>query len=95
MGLAIRWAMTVLLLVPLGFLMGIPFPLGIRLLKETHTEDHIPWMWGINGVSSVLGAVVTIVIAMSLGFSEALLAGAGCYLTISLIFRPHKPNHNS
>jgi len=89
--LAVRLAMTGISLALLGFFMGIPFPLGFRILKAKQMEDHIPWMWGINGVCSVLGAAITIAIAMSAGFSEALMIGAGCYLLIFLIFRFFSP----
>jgi len=85
--LTIRLLTTVVVLLPLGFLMGFPFPLGIRWLKELKMENHIPWMWGINGICSVLGSVMTIVIAISFGFTEALLVGAGCYFTVFLLFR--------
>jgi hypothetical protein len=46
-------------------------------------EGYIPWMWGINGISSVLGSALTIVVAISFGFTEALLLGAACY---SIVF---------
>ena len=82
----IRLLVTIFLLVPLGFLMGLPFPLGIRSLKERNMQNDIPWMWGINGLSSVLGSVVTIVVAISFGFTEALLVSAGCYFIVFLIF---------
>ena len=85
--LAIRLLAMVVMLIPLGFLMGFPFPLGIRLLKEMKTEKYIPWMWCINGVGSVLGSVMTIVVAISFGFTQALLAGAGCYFIVFLTFR--------
>lgn len=85
--LIIRLLTTVVILLPLGFLMGFPFPLGIRWLKELKMESRIPWMWGINSVCSVLGSVMTIVIAISLGFTEALLAGAGCYFIVFLAFK--------
>ena len=84
--LVIRVLVSVFLLIPIGFLIGIPFPMGIRWLKARNLENHIPWMWGINGVSSVLGSVMTIVIAISFGFTEALLISAGCYLIIFLMF---------
>ncbi len=84
--LVIRVFASVFLLIPIGFLIGIPFPLGIRWLKARSLENHIPWMWGINGVSSVLGSVMTIVVAINFGFTEALLVSAGCYLLIFLIF---------
>jgi hypothetical protein len=81
--LAIRILATVAMLTPLGFLMGFLFPLGLRLLKEMRMEGYIPWMWGINGISSVLGSALTIVVAISFGFTEALLLGAACY---SIVF---------
>ncbi len=86
LNLALRLLVMVLMLIPLGFLMGFPFPLGIRALKETEMDRYIPWMWGLNGVGSVLGSALTIVIAISLGFAQALLLGAICYLFVFLIF---------
>jgi len=86
LNLGLRMLFMVLLMVPLGFLMGFPFPLGIRALKEKEMERYIPWMWGVNGVGSVLGSAFTIVIAISLGFAQALLLGAICYLFVCLVF---------
>lgn len=85
--LAIRILATVALLVPLGFLMGFPFPLGLRLLKEMRMENYIPWMWGINGICSVLGSALTMVVAINYGFTEAFLLGAACYFVVFLAFQ--------
>jgi hypothetical protein len=92
--LAIRLLATVAMLTPLGFLMGFLFPLGLRLLKEMGMEDYIPWMWGINGLGSVLGSALTIVVAIGFGFTEALLLGAACYFIVFLAFQRdlHKTN---
>ena len=87
LALAVRLLATVAVLIPLGFLMGFPFPLGLRLLKEMEMGDYIPWMWGINGVASVFGSVLTLVIAISFGFTEALLLGASCYFVVFLVFQ--------
>jgi hypothetical protein len=84
--LTLRLLVTVLVLSPLGFSMGIPFPLGLRLLKERNMETSIPWMWGINGTGSVLGSVVAIVVAISFGFTQVLLVSALCYFIVFLIF---------
>ena len=85
--LAVRLTAMIIVLIPLGFLMGFPFPLGIRALKEANMENYIPWMWGINGVGSVLGSVLTIIVAVVFGFTQALLIGAGCYLVVFLTFK--------
>jgi hypothetical protein len=85
--LSLRLSVAVIILLPLGFVMGFPFPLTIRSLKETKMESIIPWMFGINGIGSVLGSAATIIIAIQLGFTEALLMGSVCYLTVSLTIR--------
>ncbi len=85
--LAIRLLITVAMLTPVGFVMGFLFPLGLRLLKEMGMAVYIPWMWGINGIGSVLGAALTIVVAIYFGFTEALLVGAGCYFIVFLAFQ--------
>ena len=67
--------------------MGFPFPLGIRLLKEIRMENYIPWIWGINGIGSVVGSSLTIVVAIGFGFTAALLLGAGSYFIAFLVFQ--------
>lgn len=64
---------------PLCFLMGMPFPLGIRL-TESLNPDLIPWAWSINGCASVLGSILPVIIALSLGFSVVLALSGIVYL---------------
>lgn len=77
--LGARLAMTVALLAPLGILMGMPFPLGMRW-AGTHQEGVVPWLWGINGVTSVLGSALAIALAMHVGFRLTLLVAGGLYM---------------
>jgi hypothetical protein len=74
-----RILVTVLALAPLGLVMGMPMPLGIRILAAT-APGLIPWAWGLNGAASVLGSVGAIALAMLAGFDRALLAASGLYL---------------
>ena len=74
------------ILIPIGFVLGIPFPTSIRLAKEMGSTDLITWMYGINGTMSVFGSVTAIAISTTLGFSAALIFGAICYLIIAIIF---------
>lgn len=83
LGLAAKVIMAALLVVPLGFAMGFPFPLGIRLLKESGMEKLVPWVWGINGIASVAGSALTIIVAITLGFTAALFFGAVGYLIVT------------
>lgn len=84
LSLPVRSLISAGMLIPLGFLLGFPVPLGIRLLKERGLERHIAWMWGINGTASVVGSVAAIVVAMKLGLVQVLLISAACYFLASL-----------
>ena len=75
---AVKVVASVILLAPLGFLMGRPFPLGLRVLHRAATE-LVPWAWGVNAAASVLASVLSIVLAISFGFSVALAIGLVCY----------------
>jgi len=78
---------TSLLLIPLGFILGIPFPTGINLAKKMGLENSVPWLYGINGTMSVLGSVFALTISTTLGFTASLILGTLCYLAIALIFK--------
>jgi hypothetical protein len=80
---AIRITATILLIFPLGFFMGMPFPSGIRMLHESSNES-IPWIWGINGSMSVLGSILATINGILLGLSYAILFGAVAYFTALL-----------
>jgi spermidine synthase len=73
--------LTVATLAPVGFLMGMPFPLGLRLLDRVGPEwaQLVPWVWGINGATSVLGSIVAISIAINVGFHATMLVGLCLY----------------
>jgi hypothetical protein len=75
----IKAVVSIAVLAPIGFLMGMPLPTGMRLLKE-HRPDYIPWMWAINGAFSVLGAVLAIALGIMYGSSLAMLLGILIYL---------------
>ncbi len=83
--LAVRLGLTLVLLAPLGFLMGIPFPAGIRWLRSTTSTSKlmesilIAWAWAINGTVSVVAAMLAALLALSFGFHGVLRIGALCY----------------
>lgn len=80
LGLGYREVITLILLFPLGFLMGMPFPLGIRFLKQVDPA-MIPWAWCANGCFSVMGAVLSVVLALGVGFSGVLMVAGAVYIT--------------
>jgi hypothetical protein len=76
--LAIRIAVAGATLLPIGVLLGMPLPGGMRLLAASRPE-LIPWGWGLNGAFSVVGATLAVFIAMNWGFSVTLVAAALVY----------------
>ena len=78
-----RVAVTLALIGPLAFLMGMPFPLGLsRLALEA--PAYIPWAWGINGCASVLSALLAALLSVHLGFSAVLLLAGMLYVAAVL-----------
>jgi hypothetical protein len=90
----VKLIISAALLVPLGFLMGMPFPTGLRWLasgnnglsdsfaaiEAVRNDSAVEWAWAMNAASSVLGSVLAIVIAVHLGLNVTLACGAAAYL---------------
>jgi hypothetical protein len=85
LSLPARIAIAGAALMPLGIVLGMPFPLAVRALAQAGDDDRIPWMWAINGVASVLGAGVAMLGAMLYGLSLVLLAAVTCYVALAVI----------
>ncbi len=75
----LSFLLVFLAFLPAGFLMGIPFPMGLKALGERNPH-LIPWAWAINGCLSVLAPLCAVLLAMAVGFRNVLLIGALCYL---------------
>ncbi|HEV8491929.1 MAG TPA: hypothetical protein VGR76_06650, partial [Candidatus Angelobacter sp.] len=71
---AIKLLISAMVLAPLGFLMGMPFPTGLRLVKT------VEWAWALNAAASVLGSVMAMIIAIHFGLTVTLLCAAVAYL---------------
>jgi predicted membrane-bound spermidine synthase len=83
----LRIIISICMLFPLGLLMGIAFPLGMNLVR-TELENIKPWLWGINGVTSVYATIIAVVISMSWGISSSYWAGFGFYVVAGIsVFR--------
>jgi spermidine synthase len=81
--LPLKVLVALMLLSPL-MVIGMPFPMTLRLMSKNHESD-IPWMWGINGVFSVTGSVFAVAIGMLAGFTYSILIGVVAYILIALL----------
>lgn len=90
LGLPWRIALSLALLAPLGVLLGMPFPAGLRLTGQT-VPQLVPWAWGVNGFFTVIGTVSALILGMAFGFKVVLAVAAACYLVaLAAIVRSHK-----
>ena len=82
-----RIIISILLLAPIGLVLGRFLPLGIKLIDKRY-HAMIPWVWGINGTVSVVGSVTALILAINFGFNITLIIGNIFYLlTLGLIFK--------
>lgn len=73
-----RIGLAVTLIFPLGFAMGMPFPLAMRSLSAME-RALVPWAWGVNACASVVSAVLATLLAIHIGFTLVLLIAASLY----------------
>lgn len=86
----LRLLISAVLLVPLGFVMGMPFPTGLRTLTSPETvapamDNTVEWAWALNAAASVLGSVLAMVIAIQFGLTTTLACGAIAYASAWLL----------
>ena len=79
-----RILLSVVLIAPLAFFMGMPFPLGLRCVAE-QAPDFVPWAWGINGFASVVSAVLATLLAVHLGFTAVIVLAIACYVAAAAL----------
>lgn len=78
--------LSLALIAPLAFLMGLPFPLGLARLSAAKPR-LVAWAWGVNGCFSVISAVLAVVLAIHFGFTVVVLVAAVLYLTAGKTMR--------
>lgn len=80
---AVKVLVSVALIAPAGFLMGMPFPTGLTLLERV-IPASVRWAWATNAAASVLGSAAAIMLAIYLGLQITLILGGCCYIGAAL-----------
>jgi spermidine synthase len=84
----VRVLVSLTLIAPLAYCMGMPFPLGLRQVAEQKPE-FIPWVWALNGFASVISAALATLLAIELGFNAVLLLALTLYLAAMALYTRH------
>ena len=79
--IVIRAAAAVLMVGPLGLLMGFGFPTGMALVNALDTRPT-PWFWAINGAAGVLAASIAVAVNIAFSISTSIWLSAFCYLLV-------------
>lgn len=78
-----KYLISGLIIFPIGFLVGIPFPIGIRKFS-IEDENAVPFAWAINGSFSVLGSVSAMIFLINFGFKITFFISAFLYLLVGI-----------
>ena len=89
--MALKVLIAVLLIAPLGLVMGMPFPTGLARLEEWHAPS-VRWAWSLNAAASVLGSVGALVCSIYLGLIQTLIIGGLFYLAALAVVGRVRPN---
>jgi hypothetical protein len=87
--LVLKGIIVLLVIAPVSFALGIPFPLGLSSLRE-RTGALLPWAWAINGAFSVISTPLANIISVSKGFTALFVISIGLYALAFLTFPGRK-----
>jgi hypothetical protein len=87
LGQLYRMIICFFLIAPFGFVLGIPFPTAIEILKKNNNEIFLPWMYGVNGIFTVLGSITAVILSMLSGFTLSFLGGIAVYVILFFIVK--------
>jgi spermidine synthase len=82
--LALRVALVIVLILPVGACLGAYFPAGLQRLKGEHAS-FAPWAWGINGIFSVIAPILAVALATTWGANALLIAAIPIYLAAGFV----------
>jgi predicted membrane-bound spermidine synthase len=85
MPIPVRIFVSALMIFPLGFFLGMPFPLGIRWL-EKQPQGAITWAWALNAMFTVVGGFSSVIISIFLGFRMTMVIAFIAYLVAFWMF---------
>ena len=79
----VRIILSVLLLAPPAFCMGMMFPLGLSIWRRQ--SDQHPFFWSANGITSMLASVLGMALSIEFGIANTYAVGVGSYVVCALM----------
>ena len=82
--LVIRGMVVILFTLPLAMCMGIPFPQALDFIGRVDRRQ-VAVAWSVNGLMTVVGSVVAVLLSITTGFTSVLWLGCVAYLGATVI----------
>ena len=89
-----RIATAIILIAPIGLLLGMFFPTGMQIVRSI-SPDEIPWYWALNGIFGVLCSAIAVFISIYFGISKNFYIAALCYAMTTIALAGLCKNHPS
>jgi hypothetical protein len=86
MALPLRIMIGILVISPVAFVIGLPFPVGLTIVGRV-SPNWVPWAWAINAFTTVLGTLLAVLLSMNFGFQNVFTSAAFLYLFALLVMR--------
>ncbi len=84
--LGARCLIGVLLIIPMGFVLGTPFPAAMARIEDGAGSRLVAWAWAANACGSVLGPLLAMMLAIDLGYLRVMLGATALYGIAYLVF---------
>ena len=85
LSLTMRLMISFVIVAVHGFLMGVPFPTGLGIVK-TYSSAFVAWAWVINGTGSIMATLLGVLLAIMWGFKAVFSLASGLYLCATILF---------
>ncbi len=85
LGLFYKAMIGIISLAPVAFVLGMFYPIGVKLTVDRGLDKLVPMTFGLTTLSSVIGAILTLVFVTNLGFWNMILIAISGYLALILI----------
>lgn len=77
-----RTSIVLAVLAPLSILLGLAFPIGMRLVGAS-SDLALAWLWGVNGGCGVLASVGAVAVSLWFGIHRNLWLAACAYVLVA------------
>ena len=78
-----RILVSVLLLAPPAFCMGMMFPLGLGVWRRHH--ELLPFFWSTNGITSMFASVLGVALSIQFGIAKTYALGVCSYAVCAIV----------